>query len=110
MGLLDGFRKKEKVEQAVIVRLDGTSQSDPIYEEHDLGTLEEHIHADLEGKGVGELDSNEIGPEGATLYLYGPDAQKLDATVESVLRANPLCNAARVTIRRGKPGAPQTEF
>jgi hypothetical protein len=41
------------------------------------------------------------------LFLYGPDADKLFAGVEPVLRNYPLCQGAKVVLRYGGPGAPE---
>jgi hypothetical protein len=110
------FQKPEKAspnptaEQAVLVYLDGSSLPDEVYEQNDLATIEDRIIAALAGKGLGEFDGNEIGPGGATLYLYGPEAERLFALIEPVLTAYPLCRNARVVIRKGGPGAPQREI
>ena len=77
--------------------------------QYDLATIEDRIVAALEGKTLGEFDGNEIGSGGTTLYLYGPDAEQLFALIEPLLAAYPLCQNARVTIRKGGPGAPQRE-
>jgi hypothetical protein len=42
--------------------------------------------------------------------MYGPDAEKLFAAIEAVLRGYPLCQRARVEIRRGGPGAKSREI
>jgi hypothetical protein len=109
MGLLDRFKKKEQPEQAVIVMLRGTGQDHAIYQQYDLSTLEDQIIATLDGTGLGTFDGNEVGPEGATLYLYGADAENLYTKIESTLRAYPLCRDSLVTIRYGGPGADQRE-
>jgi hypothetical protein len=41
--------------------------------------------------------------------MHGPDAEKLFAAIEPVLRGYPLCQHARVVIRRGGPEAPSRE-
>lgn len=56
------------MEQAVLIYVGNSSDVD-----FGLDLLEDPILA-LEGSRVGELDGNEIGPDGAVLYLYGPDA------------------------------------
>jgi hypothetical protein len=63
----------------------------------------------FDGTSIGELDGNEVGPEGAVLYLYGPDAESLFTKIEPVLRSYPLCQRASVIVRQGKPGSPQRE-
>jgi len=97
-------------EQAVLIHLNGTDLPQSVYDDNDLMTLESQLTASLDGAGVGELDGNEIGPEGAVIYLYGSDAERLFTKIESVLRNYPLCQKARVVIRQGKPGSPQREI
>jgi hypothetical protein len=97
-------------EQAVLVYLDGTSLPDAIYEANDLETLEDRLVATLSRAGTGEFDGNEIGPTETKLFLYGPDAEALFRSVEEVLRSYPLCQNARVVLRRGGPGAPEQEI
>lgn len=111
MGLIDRiFGRRKRVDQAVLVHLDGAGLPDEVYAECDLATIEDQLCAALEREPVGELDGNEMTPTGATLFLYGPDAERLFAVVEPVLRAYPLCRNARVIVRRGGPGAEQREL
>jgi hypothetical protein len=81
---------------------DGASLPEAVYEQHDLATLEDEL-IDIERNGLGEFDGNEIGPTETILYLYGPDADALFKGIEPTLRANPLCQIAKVTIRSGGP-------
>jgi hypothetical protein len=97
-------------EQAVLVHLDGVRLSDEVYEQHDLATLEDQLASAIEQRGLGEYDGNEVGAERTTLYMYGPDAEKLFAGVEPVLRAYPLCRGAHVAIRHGGPGSSQRDL
>ena len=96
-------------EEAVLIRLDGTSLPPSVYEQHDLATLEEQLRAVIARGDLGEYDGDETGPGETTVYLYGRDAERLFAGIEATLRANPLCRNAQVTIRRGPPGAAQRE-
>ena len=96
-------------DEAVLVYLDGSSLPDPVYEECDLATLEDLLGEAIDEGGLGELDGNEVGPTGVTIYLYGPDAEALFAGVEAVLLNYPLCQNARVVIRRGGPGSSERE-
>jgi hypothetical protein len=96
-------------EQAVLVHLDGSGLPDHVYQDHDLATLEERLTDVIGRERLGEFDGNEIGPAEVTLFMYGPDAERLFAGIESVLRGYPLCQSARVVIRGGGPGAPERE-
>jgi len=97
-------------EQAVLVHLDGVGLPANIYAEYDLVTLEDQLIEVIERDGLGEFDGNEIGLGTATLFMYGPDAERLYLAIETTLRAYPLCQGAQIVIRRGGPGAPQREF
>jgi hypothetical protein len=104
-----GPAKAAAPSQAVLVHLDGQGLPDEVYEEHDLATLEDQLGAAIDAGGLGEYDGNDVGDEGATLYMYGPDAERLFAAIEATLRAYPLCKNARVVVRAGGPGAPERE-
>jgi hypothetical protein len=57
--------------------------------------------------GIGVFDGNEFASTGmeGTLFMYGPDADKLFEGIEMTLRASPLCRNARVELRYGAPGS-----
>lgn len=97
-------------EQAVLVYLDGTSLPDDVYAEYDVVTLEDRLTQIISDKSLGEYDGDEFGPKGVTLFMYGPNAQRLFEGIEPVIRSYPLCQNARVVIRGGPPGAPETEI
>jgi hypothetical protein len=103
-------RGQRKMDQAVLVYLDGTGLPDAVYERYDLATLEDRLSEALARQGTGEFDGNEIGPGETTLFMYGADAEKLFATIEPLLRAYPLCKGARVVIRAGEPGSPERQL
>ncbi len=113
MGILSKLFKK-KVEaphndQAVLVYLDGQGLSEEVYSEYDTSTLEDQLMEVIELNSLGKFDGNEFGQGEAILFMYGPDAEALFTGIESILRAYPLCQKARVVIRQGGPGAPQRE-
>ena len=95
--------------QAVLVHLDGQGLPDDVYRDNDLATIEDQLREAIEVGALGEFDGNEVGPTVTTLYMYGPDAERLFAGIESTLRAYPLCKNARVVVRCGGPGADQRE-
>lgn len=108
------FGKPEKKspddsEQAVIVYLKGSGLPSEVYDRYDLSTIEDKLSEVLESENLGDVDGNEVGPEGATIYMYGADADRLFGGVEAILREYPLCAGARVVIRNGPPGAVQKE-
>jgi hypothetical protein len=102
LGKLFGSGRQPQ-QQAVLVHLDGVGLPDKVYEECDLATLEDRLIEALAQSRVGEFDGNETGPTETTLFMYGPNAEQLFSSIESVLRAYPLCQGARVEIRAGGP-------
>jgi hypothetical protein len=112
LGKMLGKEEEKKSEECVLVYLKSATLLDES-EPTDLSTLfalEEELIAAIEQKDAGEFDGNEVGPDGATLFAYGPDAQELYSAMEPVLLSNPLCDQARVVVRKGPPGSPQTEL
>ncbi len=105
--MFGGKAKSAAAEEAVIVYLDANGLPDAVYEEHDLATLEGQLEEAIASAQAGDLDGNEFGPGVVTLYMYGPDAEKLFCAVEAPLRAYPLCVGAKVVVRRGGPGSPE---
>jgi len=75
----------------------------------DMVNLEDTLIAVVERHQVGEVDGHEIGSSDGTIFLYGPDADLMLETIEPVLLTHPLCAGARVALRKGGPGSPQTE-
>ncbi len=83
--------------------LDGTNLPDQVYRECDLATIEDKLIKVIKNQRLGEFDGNETGPTETTLFMYGPDAERLFAGIEQTLRDYPLCQGARVVIRLGGP-------
>jgi hypothetical protein len=72
-----------------------------------LFDLEDQLIAAIGGAGVGEFDGNEVGPDGAHLYMYGPDARALHDAIAPVLSSAQLPPGTVVVRRYGDPGAPE---
>lgn len=70
---------------------------------HELGARLERCIADA---GAGEFDGEEFGAGGCTLYMYGPDADRLFAAVEASLRASRHAKGSFVQKRYGPAGDP----
>jgi hypothetical protein len=105
MGLLSSRNAKPSGHQeAVLVHIDTTNLPGAFWE------LNERLYEEIESSGTGEFDGNEVGEDGATLFAYGPDADRLFRTMEPTLRSYPVCRNARIVIRHGGPGSPQTEL
>ncbi len=113
MGIFDRVlgKKKEppKVDECVLIHLDGVSLPDEVYANCDLSTLEDQLIEAIQKSRAGELDGNEVGDKETTIFTYGPDADRLYKAMEPVLRSYPLCQNARIVIRKGGPGSTQTE-
>jgi hypothetical protein len=90
-------------EECVMVFLD----VDPVPDE--FWKLQERLYDELDKSDAGEFDGNEVGIGSATLFAYGPDAGRLFKLMEPILKEYPFCRDARVVLRKGGPGSPQTE-
>lgn len=97
-------------EQAVLVFIKAHGLPAHVYEKFDLGTIGGKLREVIKRERLGMFDGNGIGADEAVLYMYGPDAERLFSGVEATLREYPLCQGARVVIRRGGPGAEQREL
>ena len=105
MGLFSKRQSKPTgLQEAVLIHIDATDLSDEFWQ------LNERLYEEVERSGAGEFDGNEIGEGSAILYAYGPDADRLFRAIEPTLRSYSFCRNARVVIRHGEPGSPQTEL
>lgn len=59
--------------------------------------------------GVGDVDGDEFGNGGVTIYAYGPDADALFSVIEPELRALPL-RPAYVHLNHGDSTEPPTRI
>ena len=87
-------------DHAVIVRFNyGKTDLSPLFE------LEDQLIAAIESADAGEFDGNEVATDGSdgTLYMYGPDADRLFEVVRPVLAAATCIRNAIATIRYGPP-------
>jgi hypothetical protein len=85
-------------EQAVIVNFDyGSSDWKPFFE------FEKSLEQAISKSGTGEYDGNQLAVDGGdgSMYMYGPDADKLFAAVKPVLLSTHLLKNVRVTLRYG---------
>lgn len=73
-----------------------------------LDEIEDRLIEAIDEAGVGEFDGNEVGPDGAVLYMYGPDADRLWEVIEPVLRSASLGSGSYAVKRYGEPGASET--
>lgn len=69
-----------------------------------LRELEERIRGAIEANDAGEFDGDLLGPEDATLYMYGPDVDSLFDAIKPVLEALPLPKGSQAVKRYGEAG------
>lgn len=93
----------------MLVLLEGTGSPEKVYQQNDLALIADQLKQVIDREGLGQFGGNEFGPTETTLFMFGPDAERLFAGIEPTLRASPVCHGARVLIRRGGPGAEQRE-
>src|SRR5262245_33628103 len=79
-----------------------------------LFALEDEVRQAIAAAGAGEFDGNEVAADGSDgyLYMYGPDADKLFASVRATLERAEFMRGARVKLRYGPPrdGVKQVEI
>jgi hypothetical protein len=63
--------------------------------------IEQDLEQEIVRGGVGEMDGNEIGDGECTLFMYGPDADKLFGTIASRARSSRLGKGAWAIKRYG---------
>lgn len=84
------------------------------YGSRDLGpmfALEERLEHAINDARVGTYDGNEIAVDGSdvTLYMYGPDADKLFAVVKPILETASFTKDATVVLRYGDADDPSAK-
>ena len=92
-----------KPEQAVLVHFDyGSRDWAPFFK------FEERLEHAVTVSGAGDYDGNELAIDGSdgTLYMYGPDADKLFAVVKPLLESSSLLKHVVVTLRYGSANDP----
>jgi hypothetical protein len=74
------------------------------YEELDeLFALEDKLRELIEGNSLGRYDGNEIAMEGTdgSLYMYGPDAEKIFIAIKPILEQTDFMRGAIADLRFG---------
>ncbi len=108
MGLLSRLKAStaasapaEVAEQTVIARYQLSSgPTGTSTDIHSLATLEDRLVKAIREARAGEFDGNEFGTGEVTLFAYGPDADRLFAAMEPILRSFPA-RPAQVLLRYG---------
>ena len=98
---------KDPCEQDVLVHLKLSNRAmGTAMERLELQQLADQLEtAVLEAK-VGEYDGDEYGGGECILFFAGPDADKLFAVLQPMLRASPLSRGATVQIQSGEDAEP----
>jgi hypothetical protein len=92
---------QSRTQQAVLVHFDyGSRDLTPFFQ------FEDRLEQAIKASGAGEYDGNELAIDGSdgTLYMYGPDADKLFAVVKPLLQSSQLLKNVVVTLRYGAVG------
>jgi len=92
---------KPEAEGAVLVELDFGTRAGGVYEKSDSTKFGRKLSEALKTCGSGYYGGSVVIPETTTLLCYGADAEALFSTVEPLLRAEPMCGGARITVRQG---------
>lgn len=88
-------------EQTVVARYQlSTGPTGTSTDIQSLFTLEQRLIDAIGEARAGEFEGNEFGPGEVTLFAYGPDADRLFAAMEPVLRSFPA-RPAQVLLRYG---------
>ena len=100
-----------KVEQAVIVYLKLSNSEHGTEQEREMiFKLETELEKKIVAASAGEVDGNEFGEGFVTLYMYGPDANKLFESIRETIAAHKPRDGSYVIKRYGKPGAQQEKI
>ncbi|MCB9844685.1 MAG: hypothetical protein H6811_01680 [Phycisphaeraceae bacterium] len=67
--------------------------------------LEDRLASAIDAAGAGEFDGDEWGEGEAVLYMYGPDADRLWASIEGLVRGAGLAGGSYAIKRYGGPEA-----
>ena len=95
------------MDHAVIVHLPLTGTQFGSEDEREaVYILEDRLTDAIERDRAGEFDGNEFGGGECTLYMYGPDADRLFNAVAPLLRLNPLARGGYAVMRYGEASDP----
>ena len=97
------------VAECLAIYLDGATLPDEVYAESDVNDLVEQVENAAAPKG-GQFRSYWEGPTETALYLYGPSAEAMLVSLESLLASYPLCQNARIVVRHGNPALQPRTF
>jgi len=102
------MKNATKEEQALIIKirlLGGAMGSNK--ERANIQSLEDGLQQVIKAATAGELDGDEFGDHVCTIYLYGPDADRLFEAAIPTLRQFDAPSGSSLIKRYGTPGARQ---
>jgi tetratricopeptide (TPR) repeat protein len=88
-------------EGAVLIELDRGGRTQAVQGSEATTRLQQRLAEVLKDAGTGYYGGRVVIPETTTLMYYGADAEAVFATVDPLLREEPLCGGAKVTVRQG---------
>lgn len=106
-GINKFARPQDENLDAVLVYLDARGLPAHIPDSLEVTQLENLLTQEIERQGLGEFDGDEWGQGELTLFMYGPDCERLFAGIEPVLRGHPLCAGGYAVLRRADPTIPE---
>jgi len=92
-------------EHAVILRIQFPEESPTEAEQERLFGIQDELGAAIERAGVGEFDGDEWGGGCCTIFMYGPDADRLWDAIAPLLERHPFARGSCAVRRYGPPGA-----
>jgi hypothetical protein len=99
---LFGGEPSEQADHAVLVCLKlSNAEFGDADERQAIHALSDRLESAIRRANAGELGGDEFGDGTCTLYMYGPDADKLFAAVEPALRGSRLTRGGHVIKRYG---------
>lgn len=110
MGIFDAWFGRRAApegdeEQAVLVRLQlSDSEHGTPREREAIHRLTDDLDTAIREARSGEYDGDEFGEGVCTLYMYGPSADALWASIEDLIRGSPLAAGGSGIKRYGGPG------
>ncbi len=95
----------QNAEHAVILRIQLAEDLPAEAEQTRLFGIQDELAAAIESAGVGEFDGDEWGDGQCTVYMYGPDADRLWDAIAPLLERHPFARGSSAVRRYGPPGA-----
>jgi tetratricopeptide (TPR) repeat protein len=88
-------------EGAVLIELDCGGRTQAVQGSEVTTRLQQRLAEVLKDAGTGYYGGKVVIPEATTLMYYGADAEAVFDTVQPLLREEPWCGGAKVTVRQG---------